>query len=106
MTQNAIARPRCAGGKMSSMVDCDNGTSEAPKTPCTARYKTISVSVSAVPQSIDATVKPASETRNRFLRPKRADSQRTGAVTIPAATMQDVRIQLIGSSEAESEPWI
>ena len=87
ITQIAIAWPRCAGGKMSSMVACDKGTSAAPKMPCTARNNTISVSDSAVPQSIDANVKPASETRNRFLRPKRAESQPTGGVIIAAATI-------------------
>ena len=45
------------------------------------------VSDCAAPHSIEATVKPTTQAMNRFLRPKRAASQPTGAVMIAAATM-------------------
>ena len=37
MPQIAIAEPRLAGGKMSSMTAWLSGTSAAPNTPCNSR---------------------------------------------------------------------
>jgi hypothetical protein len=78
---------------MSRIVACDNGTIDAPNTPCSVRNSTISVSDSAVPHSIDETVKPTRATMKRFLRPKRADNQPTGGVMMAAAAIYDVRIR-------------
>ena len=72
---------------MSSIVAWLSGTSAAPNTPCSRRKSTISVSDCATPHSIEATVKPTRQVMNRFLRPKRAASQPTGAVMMAAATM-------------------
>ena len=69
------------------MIDCESGTSAAPKQPWASRNSTISPSDCAAPQSIEVTVKPASETTKRFRRPKRAASHPTGAVMIAAAMM-------------------
>ena len=41
----------------------------------------------AIPHSIEATVKPAAQTMNSFLRPKRIAIQPSGEVMIAAATM-------------------
>ena len=70
---------------MSSIVACDSGTSAAPKNPCSRRNATICSIEAAMPQSIDAIVKPATETRNTFFRPNRLASQPEGAVMIAAA---------------------
>jgi hypothetical protein len=40
-----------------------------------------------MPHSIDATVKPVIETRNRFFNPKRPARKPVGGVMIAAATM-------------------
>ena len=43
--------------------------------------------MSATPHSIEATVNPAVQTMNSFLRPKRVAIQPSGEVMIAAATM-------------------
>ena len=53
---------------------------------------------------MDATVKPERQVTNNVLRPKRADSQPTGAVMIAAATMYDVSTQVIWSGAAPNVP--
>ncbi len=80
------------------MTDCESGTSAAPNTPWSRRNRTIWLMSCAMPQSIDATVKPIVQTMNRRLRPKRAAIQPSGDVMIAAATMYDVRIQFAWSS--------
>ena len=55
--------------------------------PCSKRKPTICPMFCANAQSTDATVNPAAQTMNSFLRPKRSDSQPIGAVMIAAATM-------------------
>ena len=72
---------------MSSSTACDSGTRAAPNTPCSSRNTTISGSDCATPHSTEATVKPATATRNSRLRPKRAASQPVGGVMMAAATM-------------------
>jgi len=57
---------------MPSRTDCDNGTSAAPNMPCNTRNNTIWTSDCAMPHSIEATVKPATEIRNSGFTPKRA----------------------------------
>ena len=57
-------------------------------------------------QRNDATVNPATQMMNSFLRPKRSESQAMGAVMIAAATMYDVSTQLIWSRDADSDPCI
>jgi hypothetical protein len=69
------------------MVACDSGTSPAPNAPCSKRNITIWSRLLASPQSTEANVKPARQAMNNVLRPKRADSQPTGAVMIAAATI-------------------
>ena len=46
-------------------------------------------------QSSEAAVKPATQTMNSFLRPKRSASQPIGAVMIADATIYEVSTQLI-----------
>ena len=72
---------------MSSMTDCDNGTSDAPNRPCNRRNSTICGSDCAIPQSMDATVKPATTGRNSRLRPNRPARKPVGGVMMAAATM-------------------
>ena len=69
------------------MIACDSGTIAAPQTPCIRRNTTICSSDWATPQSIDVSVKPMRQKMKKFLRPKRDDSQPTGAVMMAAATM-------------------
>jgi hypothetical protein len=49
-------------------------------------------------------VKPATETRNTFFRPKRSTSQPFSGVAMAAATMKEVSTQVIWSCEADSAP--
>ncbi len=72
---------------MVKSTDCDSGTKAAPNAPCSTRNSTICVSVCAMPHSIDASVKPVTETRNRRLSPKRLARKPVGGVMIAAATM-------------------
>ena len=67
------------------IVACDRGTSAAPKIPCMIRKATICARDCAMPQSMDATVKPTRQVMKKFLRPKRPASQPTGAVMMAAA---------------------
>ena len=53
------------------MVDCDSGTSAAPKTPCNSRNITICGRDCAAPHSMEAAVKPNRHSRKRFFRPNR-----------------------------------
>ncbi len=72
---------------MSSITAWESGTSAAPNTPCSRRKATICSIVCATPHSIEATVKPAVQTMNSFLRPNRVAIQPSGEVMIAAATM-------------------
>ena len=47
MPQTAIALPRSAAAKVSTITACDRGMTLAPKTPCRRRKQTISVNVVA-----------------------------------------------------------
>src|SRR5260370_1455575 len=58
MPHTAIAWPCFSRGLMSSRMDCESGTSEAPKIPCSNRDATICARLSDNPHSADATVKP------------------------------------------------
>ena len=69
------------------MVACDSGTRAAPNMPWNSRNSTISFSVCAAPHSIEVTVNPIRQPTNRYLRPKRAAIQPTGAVMMAAAVM-------------------
>jgi len=53
-----MADPCFSRGLMSRITACDSGTSGAPNAPCRIRNATISSSDVAMPQSIDAIVKP------------------------------------------------
>ena len=66
-----MAEPCRSFGLMLSSTVCDSGTSAAPNRPCKTRNSTICTSDWAMPHSIEATVKPATETRNRRLSPNR-----------------------------------
>ena len=66
---------------------CDSGTRAAPNTPCSTRNSTICGSVCAMPHSIEATVKPATETRNSRFSPNRPERNPVGGVMMAAATM-------------------
>ena len=60
---------------MLSSTDCESGTSAAPNAPCRIRNSTICTSDCAMPHSIEATVKPATEARKRRFSPKRAGEE-------------------------------
>ena len=67
----------------------------SPNKPCNTRNSTISTRDCAMPHSMEATVKPATATRNRRLRPNRPARKPVGGVMIAAATMYEVSTQLI-----------
>ena len=72
---------------MSRSTVWESGTSAAPKMPCSTRKRIISSRLVAMPQAIDAAMKPAVETMNSSRRPKRSASQPVTGVMIAAATM-------------------
>src|SRR5512142_632845 len=78
--------------------------SAAPATPWASRNSTISGREVAMPQSIEATVKPPIESRNIFFRPIRSASQPDRGVMIAAETMYEVSTQVIWSELAETLP--
>ena len=84
---NAMAEPCFSRGQVSSRTACDSGTSAAPQRPCSSRNRTIWPRVWARPHKTEATVNPATWTRNSRLRPNRPASQPVGGVMIAAATM-------------------
>ena len=55
--------------------------------PCSVRKTTISVRLVAMPQSIEATTKPATEAMKSSRRPMRSESQPVTGVMIAEATM-------------------
>ena len=69
-------------------------TSAAPHMPCSGRNATICSMAWETAQRSEAIVKPPTHTMNSFLRPKRSESQPTGAVMTAAATMYEVSTQL------------
>src|ERR1700733_8023086 len=104
MPHTAIAWPCFSRGLMSSRIDCDSGTSEAPKIPCSKRDATICVSVSDKPHSAEATVKPPIEKISSRLTLSRSDSQPVSGVAIAAATIYEVSTHVISSCDADSVP--
>ncbi len=90
MPQSAIAEPCFSRGLMSRITAWDSGTSGAPNAPWRIRNATICSSEVAMPQSIDAIVKPITAPMNRDLRPKRSASGPVSGVMIAADTMYDV----------------
>src|SRR5450631_824510 len=91
---------------MSIIVDCDNGTSAAPNTPCSTRNTTICTSDWAAPHIMEVTVNPIRHVMNKYFRPNRAAIHPTGAVMIAAAVMYDVRTHVISSVVADRLPCI
>ncbi len=87
MPQAAIADPWRSVGLMLSSTVCESGTRAAPKSPCSQRKITISATDCAMPQSMEAMVKPTTETMKRRLRPIRAVRNPVSGVAIAAATM-------------------
>ena len=85
--QMAMAWPCFSGGLMSSSTAWESGIRAAPNTPWSRRNSTISTRLPAMPQSMEATVKPAMEIRNRVLRPIRWASQPVIGVIRAAATI-------------------
>ena len=65
---------------------CESGTRAAPNIPCRRRDSTISTRDCDTPQSIEATVKPVTETRRTRLSPKRPVRNPVVGVMIAAAT--------------------
>ena len=80
---------------MSRITACESGTSGAPNAPCKIRYATSCSSEVALPQSIDAIVKPITEPTNSVLRPTRSASTPVSGVMIAADTMYEVSTQEI-----------
>jgi hypothetical protein len=91
---------------MSSRIDCESGTSEAPKIPCSNRDATICARLSDNPHSAEATVKPAIDMISRRFVLSRSDNQPVSGVAIAAATMYDVSTHVISSCDADSVPCI
>src|SRR5471032_873658 len=106
MPQTAIAWPCFSRGLMSSRIDCESGTSEAPKIPWSNRDATSCARLSDNPHSADAIVKPPIEMISRRFVLSRSDNQPVSGVAIAAATMYDVRTQVISSCDADSVPCI
>src|ERR1700744_1579932 len=106
MPHPAMAWPCFSRGLMSSRMDCDSGTNDAPKIPCSKRDATICVSVSDNPHSADDTVKPPIAKISRRLTLSRSDSQPVSGVAIAAATMYEVSTHVISSCDADSVPCI
>ncbi len=104
MPHTAIACPCFSRGLISSRMDCDSGTSDAPKMPCSSRDATICARVSDIPQNAEAMVKPVIEMASRRLTLSRSDSQPVSGVAIAAATMYEVSTQVISSCDADRLP--
>src|SRR5882757_1149280 len=90
MPNNAMAEPCRSLGLMPISTDCERGTRAAPKAPCKIRKKTICTADCAKPQSIEATVKPATETRNRRFCPKRPARKPVGGDDIGGQHPRDL----------------
>ena len=76
----------------------------APKAPCMTRSASSVSSELARPHSIEARVKPATETTINVRQPSRAASQLVSGVVIAVATRLKVRTQEIWSCVADSAP--
>jgi hypothetical protein len=87
MPQAAMAEPCRSGGLMLSSTVWESGTSAAPKTPCSQRKITISVTDCAMPQSMEATVNPTTDTMKSRFKPMRAVRNPVSGVAMAAATM-------------------
>ena len=70
---------------MSSITAWERGARAAPQMPWKTRKNTICSSVWAAPQSIEVLVKPTMAKTKRFFRPKRCETQPTGAVMMAEA---------------------
>src|SRR5487761_2031661 len=94
MLQIAIALPRCSPGKTCSMMDCDNGTSAAPNTPCRKRNSTICARLVAMPHKAEVMTKPAMLiSRNRFW-PIRSVMKPVSGMMMAAITAPLISIRL------------
>ena len=85
--QTAIAAVCFSRGQVSSSTACASGTRNAPKAPCSTRNSTSWPSVPAAPHSIEATVKPITDARNRRRRPKRSARKPVSGMQIAVDTM-------------------
>ena len=85
--QIAIARPCSSLLLILSSTVCDSGTSDAPNMPCSVRKTTISPRLVAMPHSIEATTKPATDTMKSSRNPNRSLSHPVTGVMIAEATI-------------------
>jgi len=70
---------------MFNRTDCDSGMAKAPNAPCAMRASTSSGRLEATPHSIEARVKPATESRSVFFAPITVVIQpETGVIMAPA----------------------
>jgi hypothetical protein len=85
--QRLMTRGICSCGKVSSMTDCESGIREAPASPCRVRNSTISGTLVAMPQSIEAAVKPMIDSTIILFRPNFIASQPQSGVMTAVARM-------------------
>src|SRR3984957_20445933 len=104
MPHTAMACPCFSRGLISSRMDCDKGTSDAPKIPCSSREATICVKVSESPQNADASMNPAIEITSKRLSLSRSESHPVSGVAMAAAMMYDVNTHVISSCDADKLP--
>src|SRR3546814_14127796 len=91
MPQIDIAFACRSGGLMSIITVWESGGIKAPQMPWSRRNATISSRLVAMPQSIDAMMKPLTATRQRFREPNRPESQPVIGVASAAATLYQVK---------------
>ena len=70
MPNAAMAAPRLATGKLSSMIAWAIGTMAPPPSPCSIRATIRKPRLVAMPQSTDANVNSVTHSRNSRRRPK------------------------------------
>src|SRR3546814_6684942 len=88
MPQIDIAFACRSGGLMSIITVWESGGIKAPQMPWSRRNATISSRLVAMPQSINAMMKPLMATRKRLREQKRTESQPVSGEAIDAATMK------------------
>ena len=102
--QMAMAIPRWRPGKVSSIVDCESGTSGPPASPCRKRAITMASRLGAAPAAAEVSVNATVAPMKRRLRPNRSVSQPVMGRLIALATRKDVSTQVISSTPADSVP--
>ena len=87
MPYTPIAIPCSCRGNASRRIACETVISTPPPAPCTMRNSTITGSVRARPQHIEAAVNETKLATYIRLRPKRADNQAMSGMAITLESM-------------------